>query len=423
MRNVFDQYQQPENRLTHALASCLAEDPALCKNFVRWLLKDGPLPSGRLHVLEQQLPGDAPVGEDEAESRGLPDAWIHDGQSWAMLVESKVSSAIKGEQLRRHLATALKRGFEQIQVVLISVKRPGPLPRGVHPIEWRSVYTWAQRQAVKSSWAVRLVRYMEILETKMVADEYLKEGALTVFSGVPFTGENPYNYREAKRVLRLLMNALRERKELSSQLGIDRDAPGRTAITGRDGAYVWDFLRLKGTQNTPNVTKAPHSTLSIRADDVFALLTMPNNMAGTYRKRILGAGYDGFSDLMGRVAGEIVSRLKSCPGAIPWVEVVQRRYPHQRAVPIVDSRLEFDLRTAFPHQASAKSRPKTQAEWLRSAYAAYGGKRANVQLAVGAIFPYDRCPVVHTPEAVNAIIAAWLGCKPLLDALLKGQRR
>lgn len=30
MRNIFDQYNQPENRLTHALVSCLAGNPSLC---------------------------------------------------------------------------------------------------------------------------------------------------------------------------------------------------------------------------------------------------------------------------------------------------------------------------------------------------------------------------------------------------------
>ena len=37
MRNVFDQYKQPENRLTHALVSSLSEDSNLLKNFVRWI--------------------------------------------------------------------------------------------------------------------------------------------------------------------------------------------------------------------------------------------------------------------------------------------------------------------------------------------------------------------------------------------------
>ena len=35
MRNVFDQYTQPENRVTHALACTLAAEPVLLRDFVR----------------------------------------------------------------------------------------------------------------------------------------------------------------------------------------------------------------------------------------------------------------------------------------------------------------------------------------------------------------------------------------------------
>ena len=37
MRNVFDQYSQTENKLTHALACCLHEDVDLLRDFAGWL--------------------------------------------------------------------------------------------------------------------------------------------------------------------------------------------------------------------------------------------------------------------------------------------------------------------------------------------------------------------------------------------------
>ena len=33
MRNIFDQYSQPENKLTHSLASCLYEDKKLLESY------------------------------------------------------------------------------------------------------------------------------------------------------------------------------------------------------------------------------------------------------------------------------------------------------------------------------------------------------------------------------------------------------
>ena len=37
MRNIFDQYEQPENRLTHALVTTLDQDRALLGPLLRWL--------------------------------------------------------------------------------------------------------------------------------------------------------------------------------------------------------------------------------------------------------------------------------------------------------------------------------------------------------------------------------------------------
>jgi hypothetical protein len=73
MRNLFDQYNHPENRLTHSLISSLASDGALLNKFIKWITGEKP-PNSRLSVAEQTVPGDEkPQDEEEAECRGLPD--------------------------------------------------------------------------------------------------------------------------------------------------------------------------------------------------------------------------------------------------------------------------------------------------------------------------------------------------------------
>jgi hypothetical protein len=47
MRNVFDQFKEPENRLTHALMTSLSEEPKLLKGFVIWATGSAA-PQGRL---------------------------------------------------------------------------------------------------------------------------------------------------------------------------------------------------------------------------------------------------------------------------------------------------------------------------------------------------------------------------------------
>src|SRR5215211_795906 len=67
LRNIFDQYSQPENRVTHALMTALDQDRRLLSLFLRELLEvEPPGQPETLSVLEQGYPG-------EAEQRGIPD--------------------------------------------------------------------------------------------------------------------------------------------------------------------------------------------------------------------------------------------------------------------------------------------------------------------------------------------------------------
>jgi hypothetical protein len=245
MRNIFDQYSQPENRLTHALVSCLCSDPRLLRQFVKWTTgQNGPATQG-LKIDEQCLPGEDSGGDEmEAERRGLPDAWIHDGQSWALIVESKIQAPLTNSQLERHRRTAERREFSEISLVALVVQRPRIRPKEkVIILEWTQVYRWFCKQA-RSSWARFFTEYMEVLERKLVADEYLRKGKLTVFSGIHFGNERPYNYGEAKRLIQLMTDELRGRSDLKRQLKIDPRGEGRPAITGRETSSLWDILSL-----------------------------------------------------------------------------------------------------------------------------------------------------------------------------------
>lgn len=71
MRNVFDQYSQPENRLTHALGTVLHEDDAALRFFLDFIGITPPV-GKRLVVHEQSLPG-MDLGTKERERLGLPD--------------------------------------------------------------------------------------------------------------------------------------------------------------------------------------------------------------------------------------------------------------------------------------------------------------------------------------------------------------
>jgi len=421
LRNIFDQYNHPENRLTHALACSLSQDRRLLRQFIRWVTGAPVNRTGALEIVEQQLPGELDVTEEEAERRGLPDAWIHDNESWCLLIESKVAASLSNDQLRRHRRTAEKRGFEDITVLAIVVKSPKKeLPNGVINREWSDIYRWLVEQSGSSDWAKRMSEYLEVAESKLSEEGYLKEGTLTVFSGIPFDDKEPYNYHEAKRILKLAMVELRARKDLVRGMGMNPKGTGRSAITGLAGEGVWDYLRLKGGDNDAPFTKFPHLTLSINRQRVYASLVMPYGMTNAYRRHIVDLGYDDFAEYMSEVNDNLVKAIRKADGAKPWVDVVQRRYASQRSAPIVDAQIGFDLRTAFP---SSKRNPvKQQPQWLRAAYEGLANKQSNLQIATGAIYPYAMCKAVKSRIILDLIANTWLSTKPILEAMVKGNR-
>lgn len=420
MRNVFDQYIQPENRLTHALVTSLAADPALLGKFVRWVTDRNASPSGKLELLEQRLPGEEEAtSEEEAERRGLPDAWIHDRKGWALIVESKIKSPLKRDQLERHRRVAIRREFSDVHLLALVVDRPKRMSLdGLKVIEWTELYSWLRREG-RSEWARWLAEYMELLERKLAADEYLREGTLTVFAGIPFGKDNPYNYGEAKRTLRLAMAELRKRSDLQKELGMDPTGEGRPAITGRESTTVWDFLSLVAARGVKSFTKYPHLTPTIQQPRVFAQLTIPHGIKREFRRNLLAKGKQGFIGLFSEICTNFEECFRDVDGAAPWVDMVQGHFPFPRAERIVDAQLEFDLRSAFPFSGTWGRAVKRQPQWLEVVYEALSKKRSNIQLAVGVIFPYDRCRAVQSREILDHVANVWVACKPLIRAVIR----
>lgn len=123
VRNLFDPYSQAENRLTHALAVCLNEDRRLLGRFLRRVGVSSTVAPGALRIVVQRLPGDPPEADDEAGGMGLPDIVIHDDESWCLVVESKVMSALRWDQLDRHRRTLKRRGFERGRMLVLARDR------------------------------------------------------------------------------------------------------------------------------------------------------------------------------------------------------------------------------------------------------------------------------------------------------------
>ena len=91
MRNIFDQYSQPENKLTHSLASCLYEDKKLLDSFLKKFCSGFFIKTQNINIEQQTIPGLIQDSVDESQKKGLPDAIF--SQSKSTLILTKTSHA------------------------------------------------------------------------------------------------------------------------------------------------------------------------------------------------------------------------------------------------------------------------------------------------------------------------------------------
>lgn len=412
MRNLFDQYQQPENRLTHALLCTLDADRRLLGAFVRWIT-GGDRASASLTVQGQSLPGQPEITEAEADRRGIPDGCISDGDGWALLIESKVGARWNIDQLRRHRATALRHGLDDVLILCITAGRTRQeVPAGCVARTWPEVYGWLQTRLPKSEWARRCREYFELAEAQLLEREVLREGAITMFSGIPFSEDEPYTYLQAKRVLGLLRGELIGHKALQKQLRIDPENAGREAITGTKSRRVWDFIGFLAARGEEGFTSYPHLTIGVHDDRLEATLTFPNGMPVARRRAMLGESFEEFEVRMADVTRGIVKAARPAAGANPVANIVQRHYSSQRAEPVYDAILRFDPRTAV--DAGGISEVKPQPQWLRAAFGALDRRHSNLQLQIGAEFVYARCEAVRSEQITEVVAQVWLACEPML---------
>ena len=408
MRNVFDQYDQPENRLTHALMVTLANDKKLVRPFLKLVgvkrvpaLKD-------IELGLQRVPGQE-VDSIKDGKGGLPDGCLFDQDNWAVVIEAKVQAPISINQLKRHRKTSVRYGYEHPHVVLLSIDKPKSLPDWVTHIEWKNLYIWFSKQTADSSWARHFVDYMHVFETRMIAKDYNIRGTLTMFDGFKFSDAEPYTYAEGKRLIRLLGDELRKRKKLVKALCVDVKKEGRTAITRGLNGSVWDFLPLK-TGRGKSFAAAVHLSLGIRPQVVGIALTVPNSMRGV-KKTLKNDKAEGLGQMFSQVEKNLRPVLEKVKKAKPMIYIHQRHYKTQRSYPETDGRVEVDLRTVL---STAKGLLKHQPGWLECIFKLLVNKKTNMQWGVELRCPHSE-KVMQSAKAIDIMVETWVAMTPLMD--------
>jgi hypothetical protein len=373
-------------------------------------------PPSQVKIIEQGLPGKVELDEGEAIKQGLPDALIFDDEGWALVFESKISSGLTKDQLRRHTNTVLKCGYDKVHGLSITVDPPSFALDGWDSATWKQIYAWGNKHKHSSSWAKLMVEYFEVAEAQMAQDEYLKEGTITEFSGISL---NPYTYLEGKRVLRLLMQKIRENKKFIHAMGIDETAPGRASITKQD--VLWDFIRIQNPHRPDAPFHSfPHCTVGIGSKKADAMITFPHGMSGPLRHRLCGDSFEEFAQRLQGAAAEIDKALKGLKGYRPVARLVQRRYQTQRSVPYLDAVIDFDPRVTFGADKPQIGPPiKEQQEWARAAYELLRNKRSNLQFQIGVEFYYDKYGELDDRDADKYFIVVFMALKPFLRPVIQ----
>jgi len=414
MKNIFDQYSQPENKLTHSLASCLYEDKYLLNSFLKSFCGKFFNNSSYIEIEEQTLPNDQYTIVDEQDSKGLPDAVIYN-EDRCLIIESKVSSKLTKNQLERHERTVKRRGFEVIKGIGIVVDIvPSIQLNNWKQITWNEVYSWAHKEKRKSDWAKKLTEYFKVLEQNMVEEKYLKGGSITEFTGIHFDKDTPYTFREGKRQLKLIFNKMRKNNDFKRHLNIDIKHAGRPRISNN----VWDYLTFDKRVKDKKFNDEVHLTVGLNQDFLEADLTIPYNIKGKTRKKFYSLCWENFKDMIYKVAINYNKTFGNSNGYKPQIVMAQRRYPSQNSPAIHDALLTFDIRTAFPDISSnLKPEQKYQEEWLRTVYELNNNKRSNLQFQLGVRFFYNKDTFVNNKDADKVLYKSFLSCKPFIDYL------
>jgi hypothetical protein len=422
-RNLFDQYNHYENRLTHALLCALSFDRHLLARFLKRYAKGVKFDRRMLKVAEQTFPGIPEPTIDLEIKKSLPDGIIYEdhqhsdeGQKLALIIESKIASPLTNDQLQRHTNGVRARGYTVSGLAITADTFKANLPEGWTKTSWSDIYQWLVRLTDKSIWSIELIHFFEVLEAQMVNDNSIGDRALTRFNGVPFNADHPYNYPEAKRLLRILRTKILRDRSLCKRLGIDFDAAGRIAIT--DGSVVWDYFSLRDHPKGTGFTFFPHMTFAIGPDSAAALITVPNAVRRDILAAIRMASEAELQDAVAAFLTVLARGSKRMNNARPTIILMQRRFKARRFA-LHDATLNFDLRTALESKKrrADSTRPKYQPEWLKLVRGVIERKHSNLEFQIGCEFDYDTCAAIRDPDAEVLFVGAWQAARAFFKSI------
>ena len=205
------------------------------------------------------------------------------------------------------------------------------------------------------------------------------------------------------KLVSVAMFLLGERRDLHEELCINP----KPARARRDHWNVFNFRGARGEFN-----ESPQLLLWVGYEKVDAKVVLPD---AAPKRLWTKAGKWGLVFLLKKVLKGMTPAMADCPGMMPHFVLKQRHWTRRGGPSVQDAYLEVDLRTI-----DGGSGVKKQREWIDVAQDVVKNKRpdTNLELQVGAAFPYEHCEAIQTPAALDHVAAAWLGCRFFIKEFL-----
>jgi hypothetical protein len=403
LSNIFDQYDQEENRITNSLLQTLAKNTALLKAFFQ---KNFSINLGKNSIVvisSQKEPFALGDEEDDRERiEGIPDGWIIIDEEKAIVFESKiVRDAIRRDQLRAH-AKRIK-GYGQKYLCVITPDDQSPVQNLSIPnveikwVSWRDIYDLVgmekEIQDLSGYLRNQLKEYLAMKED------------LVGFQGIDYPS-GAYTPREAKIIIKSLIREIKpEILKIYPNLKFERKAYSQDVhpytVFHRS---TWSFLGAD-----ENFTKDMHITFWLTETHLGMGITIPNNAGKRWKRLRQIFNKDKFFD-------SFVEKLDKLRSHLPnlYLEFVHRHYIRQRDG-VIDGILEMDLDTV-----KGSKKVKVNQKWLEAIRELIRNKRGyNGQLMLRTRFFYKDYPEIKTAVFKNKIIKTAYDFRDIYKYLLE----
>ena len=406
LNNIFDQYDQEENRITNAFLQTLAKNRELLKAFLNGCFNIQIGKNTAIVISSQKEPFGLGDEEDDRErAEGIPDGWIIIDEEKAIVFEAKiVRNAIRRDQLIAH--TKRIRGYSQKYLCVVTPDQDSPIKDINIPnvdiawISWRDVYKLVGKEKESQDLSGYLIKQLK---------EYLamKED-LVGFQGIDYPSGS-FNPREAKIIIKNLIREVKpEVLKIYPQLKYEKkkytkDAHAYTVYH----RSTWSFLGAD-----ENFTKDIHLTFWLGETHMGMGLTVPNN-AGKRWKRLCSIFKD--NELFNSFQEKLFKLKERLPKHHLYLEFVHRHFIRQRDG-VIDGIIEVDLDT-LKGANPIKQNPR----WLsviRELVASKGDEyRFNGQFMIRTRFFHKDFPEMKTAAFKKVILDTAYNFKDIYDFL------